>query len=240
MPPPAFQLPKSHALWVCAARDAVVQCAIRAWAAARGTAGPRAPLMLPRCSTRSSCVVVQRAPLALQLCSASRSWCSGTALDPRQGAVQLTALAEQRCSSRLVMQRAPLAQQQSRQRSSHCIGAARTARRALMQLHRSPVQRLSACGCTADTCSACAYFQSARVTRCAAGRSLSRGSARCSWCILWCNRAERVVRRAAMKLAPLTVERCVMHPRRAEAQVVMEWCWMRRSRIVALQKCRLH
>ena len=153
---------------------------------------------------------------------------------------QLTALAEQRCSSRLVMQRAPLAQQQSRQRSSHCIGAARTARRVLMQLHRSPVQPLSACGCTADTCSACAYFQSARVTRCAAGRSLSRGSARCSWCILWCNCAERVAPRVAMKLAPLTVERCVMHPRRAEAQVVMEWCWMRRSRIVALQKCRLH
>ena len=92
--PLPFQLPKSNprALWGCATRGAAVQCAMLTWAAARGAAWAAARgalLAVLLCSARRSWCsgAACAAPLAVQRCSVSHSRCSGTAFDPRRGAV---------------------------------------------------------------------------------------------------------------------------------------------------------
>ena len=49
-------------------------------------------------------------------------------------------------------------------------------------------------------------------------------------------RAERVTCRAVIQRAPLNVRRCCANRQEAEAQDVLEWCWMRQG---AVRRCRM-
>ena len=49
-------------------------------------------------------------------------------------------------------------------------------------------------------------------------------------------RTERVTCRAVIQRAPLNVQRCCANRQEAEAQDVLEWCWMRQG---AVRRCRM-